>query len=383
MDPVAAGVTPLRQSRGAGRRGGWLVALAIVACVLLGAGGGFFGAYAYDRLKDAPPEGIDIEIPVIYQSVVRNAATGIQADGAMSVEETAAIIRQTVVEITTERERGRGWYGSVIREGAGSGVIITKDGYVATNYHVVEGASGITVHVPDDGAYRASVVGVDPDQDLAVLKIDASGLTPAVLGDSSKLMVGQTALAVGNPLGELGGTVTAGIISALDREMSVEGQSMVLLQTDAAINRGNSGGGLFNLYGELIGIINAKSVGSGIEGLGFAIPINTARKVVEDIISVGYVRGRVSAGLEVINIATSREAMQYRVNHTGLYVSSSRDGQLKAGDRIIGVNDAPVTDFASFRAELNKYSVGDTVSIVVMRGSERVAANITLTELRR
>ena len=358
-----------------------MIAAALAACLFFGSLSGYMGAYAYDMRKPAPLE--SAEIPVIYQSVAQNISTGSQRGGLMSVEETAAIIKQTVVEITTETEGANRWYGLFTRQGAGSGVIITKDGYIATNYHVVSGADNITVHLPDGAKHKATLVGVDQDLDLAVIKIAASGLTPAVLGDSTKLSVGQSALAVGNPLGELGGTVTFGIISALDREMSIEGQSMVLLQTDAAVNQGNSGGGLFNLYGELIGIVNAKSMGSGIEGLGFAIPINTAKKVIEDLISVGYVRGRVSAGLEVINITSSREAMQYRVNQTGLYISTSKDIQLKAGDRIIGLNDEPITDFASFRSELNKYKVGDIVRITVMRGAEKVTASITLSEMKK
>jgi serine protease Do len=197
------------------------------------------------------------------------------------------------------------------------------------------------------------------------------------------VQVGQTSLAVGNPLGELGGTVTAGIISALDREILIEGYYvMTLLQTDAAVSPGNSGGGLFNLYGELIGIVNAKSIGVDVDGIGFAIPINSAKKVIDDIITMGYVRGRVSAGLEVFNVSSPREAMMYQVNQTGLYIASSKDGRLHAGDRIVGLNDVVVSDFADFKAALNKYKIGDTVNITVMRGYDRVTVDVTLTELK-
>ena len=361
-----------------------LTAAALAVCMLVGGIFGFAGSYAYDMVRNNRGEGYGPQ--VLYQSVVREVAagivTGVGADEAMSVEETAAIVKQTVVEIMTESTE-RDWrFGQYTMQGAGSGVIITQDGYIVTNNHVIEGAGNITVRLPDGKTYTATVIGSDPDTDLAVIKVPASGLTPAVLGNSSTLQVGQTALAVGNPLGELGGTVTGGIISALDREIDIEGQKMSLLQTDAAVNPGNSGGGLFNLYGELIGVVNAKSSGSGIEGLGFAIPINSAKIVIEDLISIGYVRGRVSAGLEVVNITTAREAMRYQVNQTGLYIAGSRDSQLQAGDRIVGLNDVTISDFASFKTALSKYKVGDTVKITVQRGNDKVTADIVLIELK-
>ena len=366
-----------RNKKGAGKR---LTAAALAACMVIGGLCGFAGSYAYDQYKNIRGESAGPQ--VLYQSVAHAVSTGYSADGVMTMEDTASAVKQAVVEITTEtEERGR-YFGQYISQGAGSGVVITQDGYIVTNYHVIEGAGSITVRLPDGKTYTASVIGADPDTDLAILKIPASGLTPAVLGDSAALQVGQTTLAVGNPLGALGGTVTSGIISALDREITIEGQTMSLLQTDAAINPGNSGGGLFNLYGELIGIVNAKSSGSDIEGLGFAIPINTAKKIIEDLISTGYVRGRVSAGLEVVDVATARAAMRYQVNQTGLYIASSKDSQLQSGDRITGLNDASITDLASFRTALSQYNVGDTVRITVQRGSETVTANITLTEMR-
>ena len=358
-----------------------LTATALVACMIVSGLFGFIGSFAYDRYRNVRGEGFGS--PVIYQSVVHTAVAPVNADGSMSLEETAAIVTQAVVEITTETvERGR-YFGQFISQGAGSGVIITQDGYIVTNYHVIEGAGNITVRLPDSGKpYTATVVGADMDTDLAVLKIPTGGLTPAVLGDSTAMRIGQTTIAVGNPLGELGGTVTSGIISALDREITIDGQTMSLLQTDAAINPGNSGGGLFNLYGELIGVVNAKSSGSDIEGLGFAIPINTAKKVIEDLISIGYVRGRVSAGLELIDVSTTRAAMRYQVNQIGLYIADSKDSQLKAGDRIVGLNDKGITDYASFKTALSQYKVGDTVRIIVQRGNETVSANIVLTEMR-
>ena len=362
------------------RSGGKLTAAALALCMAAGCLCGFAGAYTYDVFLHEKTA--DVSMSVMYQSVVRTAAAGETANQTMSVEETSKAVKQAVVEITTETAEVDWRFGQYISNGAGSGVVITQDGYIVTNYHVIEGAGHITVRLPDGKTFEASVVGSDPDTDLAVIKIPARELTPAVLGDSSALLVGQTTLAVGNPLGELGGTVTAGIISALDREIVIDGQTMSLMQTDAAINPGNSGGGLFNLYGEIVGIINAKSAGADIEGLGFAIPINTAKKVIQDIISIGYVSGRVSAGLQVVDVATPREAMRYQVSQTGLYIAGSKDSQLAAGDRIIALNDVEITDYASFKTELKKYKVGDTARITVQRGAEKVTAYIVLSELK-
>lgn len=225
-----------------------------------------------------------------------------------------------MVEVTTKTNSG---YFGEVATGAGSGVILTADGYIVTNHHVVDGGSAFTVRTRSGDTYEASLVGSDSQTDLAVLKIDAEGLTPAVLGDSDKLVVGETAVAIGNPLGELGGTVTSGIISALSREITTSaGATMELLQTNAAINPGNSGGGLFNSSGELIGIVNAKSVGEDIEGLGFAIPINTAKSVIEDLISDGYVRGRIDTGFTVVDLTDQATALQYGVRRP-VFISSA------------------------------------------------------------
>lgn len=319
---------------------------------------------------------------VLYQSVIRTVAAGdTQVNTAMTVSDVAAIVKQTVVEITTETVTMNGRMGQFISEGAGSGIVISSDGYIVTNNHVISGARNITVRLSDESVYTATLVGTDSKTDIAILKINASGLTPAVLGDSNSLVVGEITVAVGNPLGELGGTVTSGIVSALDREITIDGEVMTLLQTDAAINPGNSGGGLFNLYGELIGIVNAKSSGSDIEGLGFAIPVNTAKSVIEDIITHGYVRGRIDTGLTLVDITDTRTAMMYRVSRTGLYITKSTNSELKSGDRITAVDDNAVTNHASFNAAINTHQVGDTVNITVSRGDQGLTLSITLTEM--
>ena len=181
-------------------------------------------------------------------------------------------------------------------EGAGSGVVYSEDGYILTNNHVIEGASTINVTMNDGKTYEASLVAADSQSDIAVLKIDATGLTPVSFGDSDALSVGDLAVVIGNPLGTLAGTATDGIVSGLEREITLDGKSMTLIQVSASVNPGNSGGGVFDQYGNLIGLVVAKSSGSDVEGLGFAIPSNTVKSVVESLISNGYVAGRPAAG---------------------------------------------------------------------------------------
>ena len=205
--------------------------------------------------------------------------------GNLSIAEVVRNVADTVVEITTTNVVTDRFYGQYITSGAGSGVIISENGYIITNHHVIDGARTITVRLTDGSEFSAKLVGSDADTDIAVLKIQATGLSYAVMGSSASLVVGQEVVAIGNPLGSLGGTVTDGIISALDRTVVVDGHKMTLMQTNAAINPGNSGGGLFNRAGELIGIVNAKQADTGIEGLGFAVPIDVAWASAEAIVN--------------------------------------------------------------------------------------------------
>lgn len=214
-------------------------------------------------------------------------------DTALSGEEAASIISPSVVSITTEAvQQGQAWYGSYVTSGAGSGVILSSDGYILTCAHVVDGADTVTVTTSDGTEYDAEVVGSDTADDIAVLKIDATDLTAAVIGDSDAASVGETVYADGNPGGTLSGTITEGIVSALNREITVEtdsGEAITLnvIQTSAAVSPGSSGGGLFNDQGELIGVVNAKSSDTSDEGLGFAIPINDAVSIAKNIIENG------------------------------------------------------------------------------------------------
>ncbi|MGI6721321.1 MAG: S1C family serine protease [Anaerovoracaceae bacterium] len=200
----------------------------------------------------------------------------------MTVQDINAKVKDSVVEITTESSEQGGWVGEYVTQGAGSGVVIKSNGYIMTNNHVISGASNITVKV-DGKSYKAKVVGVDSENDVAVLKINATRLKAVTYGNSDQIDVGDMAVVIGNPLGTLGGSVSAGIISATNRKITLENQTMELIQTDASVNPGNSGGGMFNGDGQLIGLVVAKSSGENVEGLGFAIPINVAAKSASNI----------------------------------------------------------------------------------------------------
>ena len=385
---------PIKKRR---RRTGLRAAILIMVCLLFASAAGFVGGAVMTvmfgpglnipvSLPEAPPQTAqDMEEPNVLvsapeESEIRTLTT---ADAqCLTAPEVAALVTPSVVEIKTETmtAAARGIYQ--IREGAGSGVIISADGYIVTNNHVIENARSVTVRLHDGREHAAKIIGRDVQTDLAVLKIDAYDLTPAVWGNSANIQVAEPVFAVGNPLGELGGTVTGGMISALDRDIIIENQRMTLLQTDAAVNPGNSGGGLFNMRGELIGIVNAKSAGLNIEGLGFAIPVNTAYAVVSDILTHGFVRGRIDTGLELVDIQTVQAAMANRVSQQGLYIVSSRHAEFRNGDRIVGIDGHTVTNLGSFNAVLAVRSVGDTVSITVARGNYRVSHEITLTEFR-
>ncbi len=354
-------------------------ALALIVCAGAGAGSGYLG-YRLAAGSQTAGNGT-----VLYQSVERTStSTGDKGD--MSISDVVSMVADSVVEITTEQMVGGNYFSQWIESGAGSGVILSEDGYIITNNHVIEGASNIKVTLHDKTQYDATLVGTDSTTDIAVIKIDASGLTPAVLGDSSTLAVGETAIAIGNPLGSLGGTVTSGIISALDRDITVEGQTMRLLQTSAAISPGNSGGGLFNAQGELIGIVNAKSSDSESEGLGFAIPINTAKEVAEDLINSGYVTGRPALGITVLNVNSAQMAMQYGFNALGVYIYQVSEGSgaeaagLQPGDRIVIIDGTEVSDSSDVTDVVQQKQVGDTVNLQVARDGEILSFDVVLGE---
>ena len=383
---------PKKKKKGGAKK----VVLRVVAClgvVVLGFGGGLGGAMAASRLGLTSGS-------VVMQTVVRNDSTDASnadasdtsgsANGtALSTSDVAKLVSPSVVVITTEQmvSSNNLWFGgSYVQSGAGSGVIVSSDGNILTCAHVVDGATNIKVQLNgSDTEYTATVVGLDSVSDVAMLKIDAGDttLTPAVIGDSDKLVVGEEVVAVGNPLGTLGGTVTNGIISALNRQITVEGNEMTLIQTNAAVSPGNSGGGLFNANGELVGIVNAKSGDSEAEGLGFAIPINTATDVAKQLVENGYVP-RPVLGIQVLAINDEQTAMQYGVSSYGVYIMSVNQGSaaesagMKAGDRIVSVDDVAVSENTDLTGYLQNKNVGDTVQIQVERDGKLMSFDVVL-----
>ena len=307
-------------------------------------------------------------------------------DGALSVAGVSEKVSDSVVEIVTEYVQEGFLRGSYTSSGAGSGVILTEDGYIVTNNHVIDGAQNIHVRLHNGDYYEAELVGTDSVSDIAVLKINATGLSYATLGDSSALVVGERCVAIGNPLGTLGGTVTDGIISAKDREITVEGETMVLLQTNAAVNPGNSGGGLFNMRGELIGIVNAKSSGDNVEGLGFAIPINTASPIIDDLINSGYVHGRFALGVSVLTIDNYQKAMYYGVEEYGTYIyqvesgSNAEKAGLQVGDLILKADGKEIETASDLQEVLDSKTAGDTLELEIDRDGETLTVTVTLME---
>ncbi len=374
--PLGGGEPP-RKKRGIGKKV-LAGALALVLVAAVSFGGGFAGYLVASKNGGQT---------VMYQAASGGSATSTSSTGG-SLSDVASAVTPSVVVVTTEQivTDNYFWGGQQVLSGAGSGVILTTDGYIVTNYHVVEGAQQITVTLHDDSTYTATVVGSDQQSDIALLKIDATGLTPAVLGDSDSVQVGAVVIAVGNPMGTLGGTVTDGIVSALNRDISVEGNEMTLMQTSAAISPGNSGGGLFNTNGELIGIVNAKYSDEDAEGLGFAIPVNTMKTVVQDLLENGYVTGRPALGITVITVGDVQTAMQYGVSSLGVYVNSVDEGSgaeaagMKAGDRIVSIGTQLVESTDDVTNALKSYNVGDVVEVQVDRGRELITLQVTLGE---
>lgn len=302
-----------------------LVLCSALLCGAMGFGGGMLASSLSDTQTSS--SGVTVQQATANSESSAGATQLSNTTSAqLSIEEIAAKAADSVVEITTESVTTGEFLQQSITQGAGSGVIISTDGYILTNYHVIEGASTITVTLRNGNSYPATLVGVDDNLDVALLKIEETNLSPATFGDSSSLKVGETAVAIGNPLGQLGGTVTNGIISALDRDITIDGKTKKLLQTNAAINPGNSGGGLFNDKGQLIGLVVAKSSGEEIEGLGFAIPINDVVNILDDLKQYGYVKGRISLGVSLLDISSQQMALMYRVGQTGCYIYSTVDG---------------------------------------------------------
>ena len=275
----------------------------------------------------------------------------------------------------------------LMERGTGSGVIYDKAGYIATNNHVVEGASEIIVSLPDGRTVKGKVLGADAVTDLAVVKIDADNLTVATFGDSDTLQVGEPAIAIGNPLGlEFRGSVTAGVISALNRSIEVGERKFNLIQTDAAINPGNSGGALVNADGEVVGINSAKFAVSGVEGIGFAIPINTAKPILQELSE----RGRVARPYLGASLMDQEIADRYGFEtnlHGGIFLvkvvpgSPAAKADIRPGDIILSFNGSKVKRALDLRTALSKCKVGDRAEVTIMRNGQRESRTVVLEEV--
>ena len=361
-----------------GRVSAAVLAIGILASGVLGFGGGMFANYVNG--SGSGGNGMTIN-KVVTTADETNAVTG-----EMNTSDIVNATKNSVVEITTEIVTTGSFLQQYIESGAGSGVIISENGYIITNNHVIEDATSITVTLADGTSYSAEIVGRDSDLDVALIKIDATGLDPAEIGDSATAQVGDKAVVIGNPLGQLGGSVTQGIISSVNRNVMIDGVSHNVMQIDAAINPGNSGGGLFNGKGELVGIVVAKSVDESVEGIGFAIPINDVSDILEDLMQYGYVRGKVSLGMSFVDITNAQTAMMYRVQELGCYVSSveinsnAANAGFQSGDRITAVNGTSVSTSADIENEINKMAVGDTVEFTVVRNGRTGTLSLVLEE---
>lgn len=331
-----------------------------------------------------PTESIDATLgedtPTIDLQKCPQGVENVPTEGALSLQKIYSRNIDSVVSITST---GQG------ATATGTGVILTEDGYIVTNCHVVENGISITVQLTDGRTLPAMLVGADSVSDLAVLHIDTTGLTPAQFGDSDSLRVGDTVVAIGDPLGvKFRGTYTDGIISGIGRDMDMEGRTMTLIQTNAALNSGNSGGPLINCYGQVIGIntmkIGAFTDSAGVEGLGFAIPSSTVKEVAEQLISQGYVSGRPTLGLEGESLS-SFDQYYYRLP-AGLYITDvdrSSDAAAKGieeGDILLSVNGTNVTTMDALNGAVYNLDVGDTVEVVIYRSGKQYRVSLTVTE---
>ena len=317
-----------------------------------------------------------------------------QVDGKteMTDAEVYAANVNSTVSINVTGATGYNIFGQPVQSASsGSGFILTTDGYIVTNYHVVEDAQTIQVTLYDGTEYDAQYVGGDEDYDIAVIKVDATDLQPVTLGDSDGLHVGDRVLAIGNPLGELTFSMSGGMVSSVNRAINVDGTPFNMIQTDASINPGNSGGPLLNSYGEVVGIVSAKysstgSNGETAEGLGFAIPINDVSSMIQDIMTNGYVTDRAYLGATVGTLNTSM-AQQYRFDITqGAFIYSVEEGGpadqagLQLGDVITAVDGTEITSLDSFTAVKKGYRTGDTSELTVYRQGETLTLTLTWGE---
>ena len=357
-----------------------ITALAL-ACALLG------GAIGGGIVYGVGHGGGDAVVSSSGRTVSQVSLKTVDGKTEMSDAEVYAANVNSVVSINTTGTAGTNIFGQPVQTASsGSGFILTKDGYIVTNHHVIADADSVKVTLYSGDTYDATVVGSDEDYDIAVLKIDAEDLQAVTLGDSSKLNVGDRVLAIGNPLGELTFSMSGGMVSSVNRTINVDGTPFNMIQTDASINPGNSGGPLLNSYGEVVGIVSAKYSSysnESVEGLGFAIPINDVWAMIEDIMTNGYVTNKPYLGATV-GTMTEQMAAQYRYDITsGVFIYSVEEGGaadkagLKMGDVITKVGDTEVKSMEDLNAAKKQYSAGDTVTMTIDRQGKTMTVEVT------
>ena len=395
--PGPAGPGPESPGKRPGRFTKRAIAL-LLACVVVGGAAGAGGAAAYQQFAKPDTVVYQGERPTVDVDTVANSNGG----QPMTPEQLYAANLASCVGITVNTTVNI--FGQTTTSAAsGSGFVLTQDGYIVTNYHVIEDAvddSSVSIEVSfaDGAQYTATLVGGEQDNDVAVLKIDATGLQPVTLGDSDQLVVGETVYTIGNPMGELTYSLSDGLVSALDRLITTssanqttgqtETTTLNVLQTNCDINPGNSGGPLFDSYGNVVGIVTAKytqtSSGVSAEGLGLALPINDVKEIINDLIEHGYVTGKPYLGIQVQDV--SDEAQRYGISAGAavLYVadgSCAQEAGLQVNDIIVAIDDTAIDSSSALTAALSSnYKAGDTVTLTVIRNQQQVQLSVTLDE---
>ena len=393
---------PRRKKRHGSRIAGAICA--VFAAALLG---GFAGSALTAEKLNGRIEALESSLSGYEQAMAQNSARTVSSTNTprssvnnlisdaptlMNPAEIYDQALQQVVGIRTEVTMTN--FFGMTSSGAvsGSGFIISDDGYILTNYHVVENAHDadldIEVMTYDGTEYNAKIVGVEPNNDVAVLKIDATGLSAALLGNSDDLRVGDAIYAVGNPLGELEFSMSTGHVSALDRVINTqESESLNMFQVDAAVNEGNSGGPVYNAMGEVVGIVTAKYSSNGVEGLGFAIPVNDIKTIADDLINIGYVSGKAYMGVSFDSRYNSMYSQYYGMP-LGAYVGEVTSGTaadragLKAGDIITAIGDYTIEGYNDVKGALRRFSAGETAVLTVYRAGDEIHLNITFDEAK-
>lgn len=378
---------PRKQKKSGAKKGVALVLVCALVSGCMGVGGAFLGSRMVrgDQPETVVSDGVSTVMKGVRETSVIQVQQ-IDSSKTLTAAEVYAANVNSTVGIVTSAVTTNFWGQQTTSAAAGSGFIFTDDGYVLTNYHVVSGADSVTVSTYDGTKYDAKIVGYDESNDVAVLKIEATGLTPVVIGSSDTLNVGDSVVAIGNPLGELTFSLTAGAVSALNREVTMSnGTSMELIQTDCAINSGNSGGALFNMHGEVVGITNAKysgSSGSGasIDNIGFAIPINDVYSIVTSIIEKGYIE-KPYIGVSVLSV--SEETQKYGLPQGASVQSVTDDGPAKAAglqvnDIITKVNDTEITSSNDLVKAVGQCKPGDEITLTVYRQGQTMGIKVTV-----